>query len=593
MKFRYRLLISYFILILLPLLLLGTLFYQTSLRVVTDQAQKNVYEIVKKNNELLNTNLKQIDSASRTLFVDKDLFRIFNTLNPNRQDQLLEADRQVTAILGKYFSQNDNVYFAQLWTTYYTFGLQRTWPQGDPTQSRIYQEAEKSAGKMIWYPTYDFAEMFNQPWMASAKDYDYRYLFSATRLLNFSHLDNSTIVNLDSHVERPVLTISLKADIFREMFERSIPSGSYYFVISPTGAVIAHSDAMLVTKNFTESWVQPLFTKSSGTQKIKLNGKNMIVCFDRSEITNWLSVIVIPESALIGDLVPTLLTSTLALAIVLGLIALILAFFISGRITGPIKKLLVAMRIVGEGDFQTRVEATSNDEFGILIRKFNDMNNRIHLLVNENYEIKLKEKEAEIQALNLQMNPHFLYNTLNVMNWLAIENNQKELSKMLVCLSNMLHYTTRKDWNNVHLIEELDWMKNYFYIMSSRFEGKFAVQYEIQASLYNYKVPRLLFQPFVENAILHGFDQMEDGGLIIISGWLENDIRFYEIKDNGRGMTENMIQNILNKEASSVGIKNTIGRVQLRYGEQYGVSFRSLPDIGTTVLISLPLNYQE
>jgi two-component system sensor histidine kinase YesM len=319
----------------------------------------------------------------------------------------------------------------------------------------------------------------------------------------------------------------------------------------------------------------------------------MIVCFDRSEITNWLSVIVIPESVLIGDLVPTLLTSTLALAIVLGLIALILAFFISGRITGPIKKLLAAMRIVGEGDFQTRVEVTSNDEFGILIRKFNNMNNRIHLLVNENYEIKLKEKEAEIQALNLQMNPHFLYNTLNVMNWLAIENNQKELSKMLVCLSNMLHYTTRKDWNNVNLIEELDWMKNYFYIMSSRFEGKFAVRYEIHASLYDYKVPRLLFQPFVENAILHGFDQMEDGGLIIIGGWLENDIRYYEIKDNGRGMTENMIHNILNKGAASIGIKNTIGRIQLRYGEQYGVSFRSLQDSGTTVLISLPLNDQE
>jgi two-component system sensor histidine kinase YesM len=593
MKFRHRLLISYFILILLPLLLLGTLFYKTSIHVVTNQAQKNVYEIVRKNNEILTTNLKQIDSASRSLFVDKDLFGIFNTLNPNRQDELLEADRKVTAIMGKYFSFNDNVYFAQMWTSYYNFGLQRNWPQGDPTQSKIYQEAVKGAGKMVWYPTYDFAEMFNQPWMTGAKDYDYRYLFSATRLLNFSHLDNSTIVNLDSHVERPVLTISIKADLFRDMFERSIPAGSYYFVVSPSGSVIAHSDAKLVTKNLTESWVQPLFAKDSGTLKIKLNGKKMIICFDRSEITDWLSVIVIPESALIGDLVPTLLTSTLALAIVLGVIALILAFFISGSITGPIKKLLVAMRIVGEGDFQTRVEETSNDEFGILIRKFNNMNNRIHLLVNENYEIKLKEKEAEIQALNLQMNPHFLYNTLNVMNWLAIENNQKELSKMLVCLSNMLHYTTRKDWNNVNLIEELDWMKNYFYIMSSRFEGKFSVRYEIHASLYDYKVPRLLFQPFVENAILHGFDQMEDGGLIIIGGWVEENIRYYEIKDNGRGMTEAIIHNILNNEASSVGIKNTIGRIQLRYGEQYGVSFRSMEESGTIVLIKLPLNYQE
>jgi two-component system sensor histidine kinase YesM len=590
MKFRYRLLISYFILILLPLSILGTLFYQTSLHVVTDQAQKNMYEIVRKNNEILDTNLKQVDSASRALFVDKDLYRIFNELNPNHQDELLEADRQVSAILGKYFSQNDNVYYSQLWTSYFNFGIQRSWPQGDPTQSKIYQEAVKSAGKMVWYPTYDFAEMFNQPWITRAKDYDYRYLFSATRQLNFSHLDNSTMVNLDANKERPVLTISLKADIFRNMFERSIPSGSYYFVISPTGSTIAHSDATLVTKNFTESWVQPLFAEGSGTQKIKLNGVNMMVCFDRSEVTNWLSVIVIPESAVIGDLVPTLLTSTLVLAAVLALIALILAFIISGRITGPIKKLLVAMRIIGEGDFQTQVEETSNDEFGILIHKFNNMNNRIRLLVNENYEIKLKEKEAEIQALNLQMNPHFLYNTLNVMNWMAIEHNQKELSKMLVCLSNMMHYTMRKDWIHVHLQEEIDWMQNYFYIMSSRFEDKFAIRYELHSSLYPYKVPRLLFQPFVENAILHGFDEMEEGGLIIIRGWIEDNIRYYEIKDNGRGMTEGMIHNILNKEASSVGIKNTIGRIKLRYGEQFGVSFQSMPGFGTAVLIALPLN---
>ncbi|MFD2880611.1 sensor histidine kinase [Paenibacillus rhizoplanae] len=227
-----------------------------------------------------------------------------------------------------------------------------------------------------------------------------------------------------------------------------------------------------------------------------LNGEAVIVCFDRSEVTGWMSVVWIPEAGLVSSLVPVIRTSITALAVVMGIVALIFAYFIAGKITKPIKRLLSAMRSVGEGDFQTRVDVVSNDEFGMLTQRFNRMNDRIHLLVTENYEIKLKEKEAEIQALNMQMHPHFLYNTLNVMNWTAIENDQQELSRMLVCLSNMLHYTSRKTWDAVPLSEEMSWMSNYFYIMSIRFEDKFTVEYDMDPRLMEHEVPRLLFQPF-------------------------------------------------------------------------------------------------
>lgn len=327
----------------------------------------------------------------------------------------------------------------------------------------------------------------------------------------------------------------------------------------------------------------------SGTQRMKLNGENMIICFDRSTVTGWLSIVITPESALVSNLVPVIRTSTIVLAAILSGIAFLFAYFILSRITGPIKKLLGAMRSVGEGDFQTRVEVSTNDEFGILMQRFNRMNDRIHLLVKENYEIKLKEKEAEIHALNMQMNPHFLYNTLNIMNWTAIENNQKELSKMLVCLSNMLHYTSRKEWGAVHLSEEIEWMKNYFYIMSARFEGKFTVNYEIDPILYDHKLPRLLFQPFVENAILHGFNQMEEGALSSFTAGQRRKT-FFEINDNGRGISEEMIKVILYKQSSSVGIKNTISRIQMAYGDEYGIEIRSVPGSGASILIRLPLD---
>ncbi|WP_336774477.1 cache domain-containing sensor histidine kinase [Paenibacillus sp. MMO-58] len=587
MTFRLRLLLSYLTLIALPLLVLSTLFYNSSLKVVTEQAQNNVHDVVMKNNDVIDTKLGIVDQNSRSLFVDKDLFQIFNSLNPAKEEELVAADRQVTAILSKYFSQNSDVYSAQLWTSYYTFGSTMLMPLGNPVQSAIYKEAVKAGGKMVWYPTYDFIKMYDQPWLQDGT-IDYRYLFSATRLLNFSHMEDSTLVKLKPEVERPVLTISFKSTVMDELFERSIPAGSSYMVLDPDNIVVASSDQSQVTKRFDEDWMDNFREQGSGSQRIKLNGHNQIVSFARSEVTGWMSIVITPQSALVSSLVPVLRTSTIVSAIALSVVALVFAYFIISRITGPIKKLMSAMRSVGEGDFDARVDVDRKDEFGLLSQRFNRMNDRIAMLVKENYEIKLKEKEAEIQALNMQMNPHFLYNTLNIMNWTALENRQTELSKMLVCLSNMLHYTSRKDWEAVHLSEELEWMRNYFFIMSARFEGKFTVAYEIEPVLYEIKLPRLLFQPFVENAILHGFSGVEEGGLITIRGWIEEDSRYFEVRDNGRGISKEGIDTILYKESASIGIKNTISRIRMAYGDEYGIRIHSAPGKGTSIVIHLP-----
>ncbi|MFD2329643.1 sensor histidine kinase [Cohnella sp. GCM10020058] len=586
MTFRSRLLASYIFLIAVPLIVLGTLFYRTGLRVVTEQAQKNVYEIVKKNNEIMDNKLRIIEQNSASMFVDKDLFRVFNSLKPDNKADLLAADRLVSDRLRGYFSQMDDVYAYQLWTSYFTFG--QPLPQGDPTQSDIYRAARQAGGKMVWYPTYDFVKMFDQAYLTKGA-FDFRYLFSATRVLDFSYLSNTTLEKLDANVERPVLTINFKADALNALYEKSIPDGSHYFVLDPNNRIVAGSENGTITQVYSDDWVRAVQRDGSGTRRIKLEGVNTIVCFDRSQVTGWLSVVLTPESTLAGSLVPFIRTSITLIAVIMGIVSLLFAYFISGRITNPIKKLLGAMRSVGEGDFQTQVAVSTNDEFGILLQRFNRMNDRIRLLVSENYEIKLKEQEAEIQALNMQMNPHFLYNTLNVMNWTAIENDQKELSKMLVCLSNMLHYTSRKEWGAVHLSEEIEWMKNYFYIMSVRFEDKFTVSYEIDSEVYPYKLPRLLFQPFVENAILHGFDQIESGGRIRIRGWIEEGTRHFEIADNGRGMSSDTVHAILYRESSSVGIKNTIARIRMTYGEAYGITIDSAQGAGTRVTVRLPL----
>jgi len=584
-KFRTRLLVSYVVLIVIPLITAGVIFYSKSLEVVINQAQQNIQSIVVKNNEIIDTKLGIVDQNSQALFVDKELFEVFNTLNPKDPVELMAADRVVNRALRSYFSQIEDVYAYQLWTSYFTFG--QTLPQGDPQQSAIYRAAVEAGGRMIWYPTYDFAEAFHQSYLEKGR-LDFRYLYTATRELDFSNLDNLTLERLGDQVERPVLAVSFKAETLTKLFEQSIPHHARYMILDSEDTVVVSSEPEQISRRYNREWTNQLQEKGSGTTRMELEGEHVIVCFDRSEVTGWLSIVVTPESALVGELAPVIRTSTVLLSVIMVTIALVFAYFISGKITNPIKRLLGAMRSVGEGDFHTQLDVNSNDEFGLLIQRFNRMNNRIRLLVTENYEIRLKEQEAEIRALNMQMNPHFLFNTLNIMNWTAIENGQQELSKMLVCLSQMLQYTTRKDWGSVRLFDELEWMRSYFYIMSARFEDKFTVHYDIDPEAYDCTMPRLLFQPFVENAILHGFAHMETGGVITIRGrMLEHSCRF-EIEDNGKGMRPEVVHDIFHKETASIGIRNTIARIRLAYGEQYGVDIDSCPGQGTRIMVKLP-----
>ncbi|GJM69152.1 hypothetical protein HMSSN036_13680 [Paenibacillus macerans] len=208
---------------------------------------------------------------------------------------------------------------------------------------------------------------------------------------------------------------------------------------------------------------------------------------------------------------PEIKSYTFYLALFLLIFSLLLALMFANSITRPIHQLLRAIKKTGEGEFDTRVPVESYNEMGLLIHKFNQMNAKIKNLIEENYKVKLREKETQIMSLNIQLNPHFLYNTLNIMNWTALENDQKELSRMIVSLSAMLQYTSENSRDTGDLAEDLNWLRHYLFLTNERFEGKFTVTYDISPELYSYQVPKLFLQPFVENAIVHGFPACTPG----------------------------------------------------------------------------------
>ena len=198
------------------------------------------------------------------------------------------------------------------------------------------------------------------------------------------------------------------------------------------------------------------------------------------------------------------------------LVSALMAWFCSSVVNRQFYKVISTIDQIGSGHFNQKIEYSPEDEFAFFYKKLEEMGAAIASLIHENYEVKLMQKDAEIKALNAQLNPHFIYNTLNVINWTCLEGKQEATSQMLVNLSKMLRYTSYHSGMYEYLKNDIQWLKQYLYIMRIRFSDKFDVMLDIPDALMELKVPKLFLQPFVENSIVHGFQNVSEDGMLEI-----------------------------------------------------------------------------
>lgn len=595
MRLKSKLIVSYMVLITLPLAILGLGYYYASKDVVLKLARDNVNEIVLKNNQIINERLKIIQDNSLSLMVECELYQIFNGRGPESGQELLHTNKKVTEILGRYFSQSSDLYSAELVTHAFVYGskVRNTYPPDHFYSSALFDRAAEGKGRIAWVPTYDYTVMHQLPELAGT-DIDYHYVFSAVREINPSCVRNDVIVRAEQGSEKPVLVMNFKDDVYANIFRDSIPiEGAVFLVAGEDGTIVSHQDKALLGSRDTSAWLKEVRDKGSGTAYVTAGGRKMIACFALSTVTGWTSIVLIPPQALTKDIVSTISYFTLALGAPLLILSLLFAYLISARISSPVSKLLLAIKRVGGGDFNAQIKVESRDELGHVLMKFNSMNERVRELINENYVVKLRERETEILALNIQLNPHFLYNTLNIINWMAVYGEKEQVSQMLISLSRMLHYTTDNRRDLMLLKDDIAWLEDYIVIMANRFEHRFRVDFEIQPQLMESSVPKLFLQPLVENAIIHGFRNMESGGLITVYGQRQGeDIRFC-VEDNGSGIEPERLEQLLQAESENIGLKNVDKRIKLLYGDKYGIEIETVPELGTRVKLLIPFTGAE
>ncbi|WP_320967571.1 sensor histidine kinase [Hungatella hathewayi] len=285
---------------------------------------------------------------------------------------------------------------------------------------------------------------------------------------------------------------------------------------------------------------------------------------------------------------------TLMIGVLLGLLPLLL--IISNIVTRPLKRVSEAIVKFSTGDFDQRVEVETRDEVGEVAECFNKMVEDIKSLIDENYVITLQEKESELAALQAQINPHFLYNTLDSLYWQATEADNDEIAESILALSQLFRLVLSQGKKEVTVAQEIELVSRYLQIQKMRFSRRLHYEINVADEVKSAYIPKLILQPFVENAIVHGFENVSIPCYLTVTGSLDKGKIRFEIKDTGIGMRQDQIDDIWEEEPAQYArqrigryaIKNIKERLELRYHGDFELEIQSDVGKGTTVILCIP-----
>ncbi|MGG1555837.1 sensor histidine kinase [Paenibacillus ferrarius] len=311
--------------------------------------------------------------------------------------------------------------------------------------------------------------------------------------------------------------------------------------------------------------------------------------------TGWKLVYLTPQAEISVN-AKRIVSATVLITVICLAVLLLIIWMFSNTFVKRIIKLNKNMMTVEKGNLKIDVSSQSRDEIGQLTNRFGQMIANINTLIEEVYQSKITQKEAELKALQTQINPHFLYNTLSIINWKALEIDAMEISQITNTVSRFYRTVLNKGRDFISVRHELDNAKDYMQIQSIMHNYSFDFICEVDEELLRYDMINLVFQPILENALEHGIDQLRKGegrGRIELRGYQVGGDLLFSIADNGPGMTPERAEEVLQLQTAGYGLKNVHERIQIRFGQPYGLRIESEVGRGTTVVMTFPAYQAE
>ena len=402
------------------------------------------------------------------------------------------------------------------------------------------------------------------------------------------------VKNLRSREQSGVLVIALENQflLFEDNGKVNRENGVVTIIIDEEEKVLAGVENPYINRNYKEYLEEEYGSVKRITEQIrKISG------------TEWTIVNVIDKDVYRKDIYK-LVWAVIILVVVVTCAFFLIVYFVSSKYIQTIQKIAQGIHdYEGTGAKQIHVDVDEKDELYTIVRQFNTMTARVNSLVEtlrqRNEEVKaaaISQKHAEIKALEAQINPHFLFNTLDSINWRAIEHDEEEISNMLGTLGSLLRYSVSNIEMMVVLEAEISWLKKYIFLQRDRFHDSFDCQYDINEGALSFPIYKMLLQPIVENTILHAFEEVKEGGMIEVKAFVRGDKRLeIHIKDNGCGIRGDVLKELKKEmhergplDGKHIGISNVVHRLRIYYGEKAEIEVSSQWGGGTEFILVIP-----
>ncbi len=553
-KLRYKLAIFYSLFCFLPVMLLFLLSFLQMRSIIDDKEKLNLQSYLQQSVSSMDRTLDGYNSLSDYIAFDRTLAEAFSMEYGTPYEQYEQLTQKVDPILrsSSYFHGG-----MQRITIYTDNGMVKH----DTTVAPVSEIEETD-----WYQ-----KTLEHPGLNWFVNYPEKTLFSARKLAFSGAREGVNILYMDVDYQK----------LFTPYAETLISECGLYITDQEGKLVFEESRFSGKNQNYDLTYSEFLEQRDRGSADYT------ILC-EQSNTTGW-TVWLYQPVGLAGESMRPIGVMA-GVTILICIFAAVLAYFItSGMVSGRIERLTCLMQEVQEGSMDMQVGSDDRDEIGMLYRGFGSMMKRIRTLINEVYLSKITQKEAELKALQAQINPHFLYNTLSLINWKALAAGEEDISRMTLAMSTFYRTALNRGRNVLQVEAELSNTRAYLEIQSMLHDGDFDYEIEVQPEILQCESLNLILQPLVENAIHHGIEEKTDGrGKISIRGWKEDNCVWFMVEDNGVGMEQKVADKILTMESKGYGVRNVDERIRLCYGEKYAMKVESVVGKGTKMTIHFP-----
>ena len=375
--------------------------------------------------------------------------------------------------------------------------------------------------------------------------------------------------------------------------QSTVGTKGYAFILDAKGNIVYHPQQQQLYNELQTENISLIMDTDDDTVLTGTGNNGKLYSISRSDKTGWTVVDCTNVRELLSKSRQAQSIYVLT-AVVLVIVALLFSRFMARSITLPIQKLRDSMKKVQEGDFSVSdVVVDSRNEIGSLTKSFDVMTHRIQELMEQNVHEQEQKRKSELKALQSQINPHFLYNTLDSIIWMAEGKKNEEVVLMTASLARLLRQSISNEDEVVPIANEVEYARGYLTIQKMRYKDKLEFQIDVDPSILHIPLIKLVLQPIIENAIYHGLKYKESKGLLIIKGFPKDGNAVLQVIDDGVGMDEETLAHIydrhkVNYHSNGVGVYNVQKRLKLYYGEDYGITYESVVGKGTTATITIP-----